>query len=61
MLFLEALLKCTVEPPNKGYFGTGNYVLRRAVVLFLEVQLALSLLQYWVLGRVSFVQKFVLF
>ena len=33
----------TVEPPNKGHFGTGNFVLCREVVLFSEVQIVLAL------------------
>ena len=33
----------TVEPPNKGYLGTGNFVLCREVVLFSEVQIVLAL------------------
>ena len=30
----------TVEPPNKGHFGTGNFVLYREVVLFSECPLS---------------------
>ena len=33
----------TVEPPNKGHFGTGNFVLCKEVVLFSEVEIVLAL------------------
>ena len=33
----------TVEPPNKGHYGAGNFVLCREVVLFSEVQIVLAL------------------
>ena len=37
--FLKAKLNfCTVEPPNKGHFGTSHFVLYREAVLFLEVK-----------------------
>ena len=31
------LLACTVEPPNRGHFGTATFVLSSEVVLFSEV------------------------
>ena len=38
VLTLGWLYCCTVEPPNKGHFGTSHFVLCREGVLFSEVK-----------------------
>ena len=52
----------TVEPPNKGHFGTSHFVLCRDVVLSLEVDNVLVLWESERLGpkEVSFIERLLL-
>ena len=55
-------IKYTVEPLNKGHFGTSHFVLCRDVVLSLEVDNVLVLWESEHLGpkEVSFIERLLL-
>ena len=44
---------CTVEPPNKGHFGSGDFVLNIEAVLWWEVRITIVSTRVILIGAVA--------